>query len=101
MWRLIGQQNGDNPHFWYSPDYVNQTTKQMELDLISIDPSNAKDYEQNYANLQVSLSQYQTGSVRSNSNSGARKSQPPNPSLNTWQTLPVLILSLRRDLLTL
>ena len=56
---LIGQQNGDNPHFWCSPDYVNQTTKQMELDLISIDPSNAKDYEQNYANLQVSLSQYQ------------------------------------------
>src|SRR5271157_4193074 len=34
---LIGQQNGDNPHFWYSPDYVNQTTKQMELDLIAID----------------------------------------------------------------
>jgi len=56
---LIGQQNGDNPHFWYNPDYVNQTTKQMESDLISIDPSNAKDYEQNYANLQVSLSQYQ------------------------------------------
>ena len=56
---LIGQQDGDNPHFWYSPDYVNQTTKQMESDLISIDPSNAKDYEQNYANLQVSLSQYQ------------------------------------------
>ncbi len=56
---LIGQQNGDNPHFWYSPDYVNQTTKQMELDLIAIDPSNAQDYEQNYANLQVSLSQYQ------------------------------------------
>ena len=55
----IGQQNGDNPHFWYSPDYVNQTTKQMELNLISLDPSNAKDYEQNYANLQVSLSQYQ------------------------------------------
>jgi len=63
---LIGQQNGDNPHFWYSPDYVNQTTKQMELDLISIDPSNAKDYEQNYANLQVSLSQYQNriGEIR-------------------------------------
>ena len=57
---LIGQQDGDNPHFWYSPDYVNQTTKQMESDLISIDPSNAKDYEQNYANLQVSLSQYQS-----------------------------------------
>jgi zinc/manganese transport system substrate-binding protein len=30
----------------------------MESDLISIDPSNAKDYEQNYADLQVSLSPY-------------------------------------------
>ena len=57
---LIGQQDGDNPHFWYSPDYVNQTTKQMELDLIAIDPSNANDYEQNYANLQVSLAPYQS-----------------------------------------
>jgi zinc/manganese transport system substrate-binding protein len=56
---LLGKQDGDNPHFWYNPDYVNQTTKQMELDLIAIDPSNAKDYEQNYANLQVSLSPYQ------------------------------------------
>ncbi|MGA2104681.1 metal ABC transporter solute-binding protein, Zn/Mn family [Methanoregula sp.] len=63
---LLGKQNGDNPHFWYNPDYVNQTTKQMELDLISIDPSNAKDYEQNYANLQVSLSPYQNriGEIR-------------------------------------
>jgi zinc/manganese transport system substrate-binding protein len=56
---LLGKQDGDNPHFWYSPEYVNQTVKQMESDLISIDPSNAKDYEQNYATLQVSLSQYQ------------------------------------------
>ena len=56
---LLGEQNGDNPHFWYSPDYVNKTVEQMELDLISIDPSNAHDYEQNYAALQVSLSQYQ------------------------------------------
>jgi zinc/manganese transport system substrate-binding protein len=56
---LIGQQNGDNPHFWYSPDYVNQTVKQMELDLISIDPSNTHDYEQNYADLMKSLSPYQ------------------------------------------
>ena len=31
----------------------------MELDLISIDPANASDYEQNYANLQLSLEQYQ------------------------------------------
>jgi zinc/manganese transport system substrate-binding protein len=57
--KLLGKKEGDNPHFWYSPDYVNKTVKQMELDLISIDPTNASDYEQNYANLQLSLEQYQ------------------------------------------
>jgi len=56
---LLGKKNGDNPHFWYSPDYVNQTVKQMELDLISIDPANASYYEQNYANLELSLEPYQ------------------------------------------
>jgi zinc/manganese transport system substrate-binding protein len=56
---LLGKKEGDNPHFWYSPDYVNQTVKQMELDLISIDPSNAAYYEQNYANLELSLEPYQ------------------------------------------
>jgi zinc/manganese transport system substrate-binding protein len=57
--KLLGKKEGDNPHFWYSPDYVNQTVKQMELDLISIDPANATYYEQNYANLLLSLEQYQ------------------------------------------
>jgi len=57
--KLLGKKEGDNPHFWYSPDYVNKTVKQMELDLISIDPANASDYKQNYANLQLSLEQYQ------------------------------------------
>lgn len=57
--KLLGKKEGDNPHFWYSPDYVNQTVRQMELDLISIDPVNAAYYEQNYANLQLSLAQYQ------------------------------------------
>ncbi len=56
---LIGEKEGDNPHFWYSPDYVNQTVKQMEEDLISIDPANAAYYEQNYANLKVALAPYQ------------------------------------------
>jgi len=55
---LLGKKEGDNPHFWYSPVYMNQTVKQMESDLISIDPGNAAYYEQNYANLQLSLGQY-------------------------------------------
>jgi zinc/manganese transport system substrate-binding protein len=56
---LLGKKEGDNPHFWYSPDYVNQTVKQMEEDLISIDPANAAYYEQNYANLKLALAPYQ------------------------------------------
>ena len=56
---LLGKKEGDNPHFWYDPDYVNMTVKQMKEDLGSIDPANAAYYEQNYANLQLSLSKYQ------------------------------------------
>ena len=56
---IFGKKEGDNPHLWYNPDYVNQVVAQMEKDLISIDPSHKNDYEQNYQNLKLSLSQYQ------------------------------------------
>jgi zinc/manganese transport system substrate-binding protein len=56
---LLEKKEGDNPHFWYDPDYVNLTVKQMKEDLISIDPTNTAYYEQNYVNLQLSLSKYQ------------------------------------------
>jgi zinc/manganese transport system substrate-binding protein len=62
--KLLGKKEGDNPHFWFSPDYVNQVVKQMELDLISLDPANTAYYEQNYANLQSSLRQYQNRIAR-------------------------------------
>ena len=32
---LLGKKEGDNPHFWYSPTYVNQVVSQMEQDLES------------------------------------------------------------------
>jgi zinc/manganese transport system substrate-binding protein len=56
---LLGKKEGDNPHFWYSPDYVNQVTAQMEKDLISIDPSNTAYYQQQYVALQASFATYQ------------------------------------------
>ena len=55
---LLGKQRGDNPHFWYSPYYVNDTVKAMYQDLVSIDPSNAAYYAQLYLNLKASLGQY-------------------------------------------
>jgi zinc/manganese transport system substrate-binding protein len=56
---LVGVQDGGNPHLWYNPAYVNQTTAQIEQDLISLDPDDKADYEQNYATLQSNLAEYQ------------------------------------------
>jgi zinc/manganese transport system substrate-binding protein len=56
---LLGKKAGDNPHFWYSPTYVNQVVEKMKDDLIALDPKNAADYRQQYEALQSSLAQYQ------------------------------------------
>ncbi len=49
---LIGQSIGANPHFWYSPYYVNDTVNAMYTDLLSIDPANAAYYQQQYVALE-------------------------------------------------
>src|SRR3989454_7574180 len=56
--KLIGQPVATNPHFWYSPYYVNDTVKAMYKDLVSIDSSNAAYYRQQYAALNSSLAVY-------------------------------------------
>jgi zinc/manganese transport system substrate-binding protein len=55
---LLGKKAGDNPHFWYSPLYVNETVHQMYSDLVSLDPANAAYYKQQYVNLNASLGVY-------------------------------------------
>src|SRR3989475_10647788 len=55
---LLGKQAGDNPHFWYSPSYVNQTVHAMYSDLVTIDSTNAAYYGQQYSSLSASLGQY-------------------------------------------
>jgi zinc/manganese transport system substrate-binding protein len=55
---LIGQSIGANPHFWYSPYYVNDTVKAMYSDLLSIDPANSAYYQQQYVALNASLGVY-------------------------------------------
>ena len=52
---LLGVVNGSNPHLWYNPHYVNETVKQMYLDLVQVDPNNATYYAQQYANVTSSL----------------------------------------------
>ncbi|MGD0329008.1 MAG: zinc ABC transporter substrate-binding protein [Nitrososphaeria archaeon] len=55
---LINQSVGVNPHFWYSPYYVNDTVKAMYQDLVSVDPTNAAYYKQQYVALNASLGVY-------------------------------------------
>lgn len=54
---LLNVPNGSNPHLWYNPTYVNATVKQMYLDLVQMDPSDAVYYKQQYANVTASLAQ--------------------------------------------
>ena len=52
---LLGQPVDANPHFWYSPYYVNATVRAMYNDLVAIDPANSAYYRQQYAILNSSL----------------------------------------------
>lgn len=56
---LLGKKEGDNPHFWYNPSYVNTVVAQMEQNLISLDPSDRSYFETQYAMLTASLNGYQ------------------------------------------
>jgi len=46
-----------NPHMWYNPVYVNKTIAAMYSDLVTIDPADIADFQQNYASLNASLAQ--------------------------------------------
>ncbi len=52
---LLGQPIDANPHFWYSPYYVNMTVAAMYRDLVEIDPTAQAYFRQQYANLNASL----------------------------------------------
>lgn len=52
---LINQSVTANPHFWYSPYYVNDTVAAMYTDLVAIDPTDTAYFHQQYASLNASL----------------------------------------------
>jgi zinc/manganese transport system substrate-binding protein len=52
---LIDQPIDANPHFWYSPYYVNDTVAAIYRDLVKIDAADASYFNERYANLNVSL----------------------------------------------
>src|SRR5208337_3652415 len=52
---LINQSVTANPHFWYSPYYVNDTVAAMYRDLVAIDPNDTAYFLEQYASLNASL----------------------------------------------
>ena len=43
---LLGKKEGDNPHFWYNPAYVNQVADQITADYQALDPASAAYFTQ-------------------------------------------------------
>ena len=56
---LLGKTEGDNPHFWYDPDYVQQVIKKITVDYKSLDPMDAAYFSQQQTTLENALIPYQ------------------------------------------
>jgi zinc/manganese transport system substrate-binding protein len=52
---LLNQSVDANPHFWYSPYYVNYTVAAMYKDLVKIDPTDKPYFTSQYSSLNSSL----------------------------------------------
>jgi zinc/manganese transport system substrate-binding protein len=44
--KFLGKQEGDNPHFWYHPDYVTQVANKITADLKQLDAADATYFDQ-------------------------------------------------------
>jgi zinc/manganese transport system substrate-binding protein len=55
---LLGKKAGDNPHFWYNPDYVTRVADQITADYKSIDSADATYFDQQRAAFTAALEPY-------------------------------------------
>jgi zinc/manganese transport system substrate-binding protein len=55
---LLGKTEGDNPHFWYDPDYVQQVINQITGDYQSLDPTDAAYFSTQQTALENALTPY-------------------------------------------
>lgn len=63
---LLGKKVGDNPHFWYSPGYVQQVADRITAEYRSLDPADAGYFDQQRSDLTVALHAYldEIGAIR-------------------------------------
>jgi zinc/manganese transport system substrate-binding protein len=55
---LLGKTEGDNPHFWYDPDYVQQVINQITGDYQSLDPVDTAYFSAQQTELENALTPY-------------------------------------------
>jgi zinc/manganese transport system substrate-binding protein len=55
---LLGKKAGDNPHFWYNPDWVEQVADRITADYQALDPDHGGDYRQQREALRQALTPY-------------------------------------------
>ncbi|MHB8588527.1 MAG: metal ABC transporter solute-binding protein, Zn/Mn family [Candidatus Dormibacteraceae bacterium] len=55
---LLGKKAGDNPHFWYDPDFVARIADQVTADYKSIDSTDSAYFDQQRAAFTASLEPY-------------------------------------------
>jgi zinc/manganese transport system substrate-binding protein len=55
---LLGKHEGDNPHFWYNPGYVEQVADRITSDYKALDPADAAYFTQQHSAFETALSTY-------------------------------------------
>lgn len=55
---LLGKKSGDNPHFWYEPDYVTKVADEITAEYRSIDPADSSYFDQQRAAFATALQPY-------------------------------------------
>jgi zinc/manganese transport system substrate-binding protein len=55
---LLGKKEGDNPHFWYNPGYVEQVANQITADFKGLDPADATYFSQQRTVFEHALQPY-------------------------------------------
>ena len=55
---LLGKHAGDNPHFWYAPDFVTKVADGISADLAGLDPADAAYFRQQRAAVDTALGPY-------------------------------------------
>ncbi len=55
---LLGKKSGDNPHFWYDPDYVIKVADEITTEYRSLDPADASYFDQRRGAFTTALEPY-------------------------------------------